>query len=143
MGNRIREQAHEFGTTTGRPRRCGWFDAVAARFSHQINGFTGIALTRLDVFDILPKLKICTAYKFNGKIIDYFPAGATDLEKCQPVYEELDGWQSDTTHIREFDELPAKAKKYIARLEESIGCRTNIVCVGPRREQTIESRPVL
>jgi adenylosuccinate synthase len=143
MGNRIREQAHEFGTTTGRPRRCGWFDAVAARFSHQINGFTGIALTRLDVFDILPKLKICTAYKFNGKIIDYFPAGATDLEKCQPVYEELDGWQSDTTHIREFDELPAKAKIYIARLEESIGCRTNIVCVGPRREQTIESRPVL
>ncbi|MFH1663155.1 MAG: adenylosuccinate synthase [Chloroflexota bacterium] len=143
MGNRIREQAHEFGTTTGRPRRCGWFDAVAARFSHQINGFTGIVLTRLDVFDILPKLKICTAYRLNGKIIDYFPASAADLEKCQPIYEELDGWQSDTTHIREFNELPAEAKKYIARLEESIGCQTNIVCVGPRREQTIESRPVL
>ena len=143
MGDLIREQAHEFGTTTGRPRRCGWFDTVAARFSHQINGFTGIVLTRLDVFDALPKLKICTAYRLNGRIIDYFPAGATDLEKCQPIYEELDGWQSDTTHIREFDELPTEAKVYIARLEESIGCPTNIVCVGPRREQTIEVRPVL
>lgn len=143
MGDLIRRQAHEYGTTTGRPRRCGWFDAIAARFSHQINGFTGIAFTRLDVFDILPKLKICTAYKLNGKIIDYFPASATDLEKCQPVYEELDGWHSDTTHIREFDELPIEAKKYIARLEESIGCPANIVCVGPRREQTIKAKPVL
>jgi adenylosuccinate synthase len=142
-GDLIRRQAHEYGTTTGRPRRCGWFDAIAARFSHQINGFTGIAFTRLDVFDILPKLKICTAYKLNGKIIDYFPASATDLEKCQPVYEELDGWLSDTTHIREFDKLPTEAKRYIARLEESIGCPANIVCVGPRREQTIEVKPVL
>ena len=142
-GDLIRRQAHEYGTTTGRPRRCGWFDAIAARFSHQINGFTGIAFTRLDVFDILPKLKICTAYKLNGKTIDYFPASVTDLEKCQPVYEELDGWLSDTTHIREFDELPTEAKRYIARLEESIGCPANIVCVGPRREQTIEVKPVL
>ena len=142
-GNLIRERAHEFGTTTGRPRRCGWFDAVAARFSHQINGFTGIALTRLDVLDNLPQLKICVAYKLDGKTIDYFPASATDLEKCQPVYEELDGWQTDTTHIRKFNELPAEAKKYITRLEELIGCRMNIVCVGPRREQTIQARPVL
>lgn len=142
-GELIRRQAHEFGTTTGRPRRCGWFDAIAARFSHQINGFTGIALTRLDVFDVLPKLKICTAYRLNGKIINYFPASVTDLDKCQPVYEELDGWQSDTTHIREFNKLPVEARKYITRLEELIDCPTNIVCVGPRREQTIEARPVL
>lgn len=143
MGNLIRQQANEFGTTTGRPRRCGWFDAVAARFSKQINGFTGIALTRLDVFDVLPKLKICTAYELDDKIIDYFPASATDLERCQPVYEELDGWQSDTTHTREFVKLPVEARKYIARLEELIDCQTNMVCVGPRREQTIEARPVL
>jgi adenylosuccinate synthase len=143
MGDLIRRQAHEFGTTTGRPRRCGWFDAVAARFSYQINGFTGIAFTRLDVFDVLPKLKICNAYKLNGKTIDYFPASATDLGKCQPIYEELNGWQSDTTHIREFDELPTEAKIYITRLEELIGCPTNIICVGPRRKQTIEVRPVI
>ena len=142
-GHLIRERAHEYGTTTGRPRRCGWFDAVAARFSHQINGFTGIALTRLDVLDNLPQLKICVEYKLNGKTIDYFPANATDLEKCQPVYEELNGWQMDTTCIRKFNELPAEAKKYITRLEELIGCRMNIVCVGPSREQTIQVRPVL
>jgi adenylosuccinate synthase len=143
MGDLIRQQAHEFGTTTGRPRRCGWFDAVAANFSYQINGFTGIAFTRLDVFDVLPKLKICNAYKLNGKIINYFPATVTDLGRCQPVYEELNGWQSDTTHIREFDKLPIEAKRYITRLEELIGCPTNIVCVGPNRRQTIEVRPIL
>ena len=142
-GHLIRERAHEYGTTTGRPRRCGWFDAVAARFSHQINGFTGIALTRLDVLDNLPQLKICVEYKLNGKTIDYFPANATDLEKCQPVYEELNGWQMDTTCIRKFNELPAEAKKYITRLEELIGCRMNIVCVGPSREQTVQVRRVL
>ncbi len=142
IGDLIREQAHEFGTTTGRPRRCGWFDAVAARFSNQINGFTGIVLTRLDVFDILPKLKICTAYKLDGKVINHFPASIVDLEKCQPVYEEIDGWQSNTTQIRDFDKLPAEARRYITRLEELIDCPTNIVCVGPRREQTIEVKPV-
>ena len=143
MGDLIRERAHEFGTTTGRPRRCGWFDAVAARFTRQINGFSGIALTRLDVLDNLPQLRICVAYELNGKTIDYFPASAADLEKCQPIYEELSGWQADTTHIREFNKLPTQARSYIARLEELIGCPTNIVCVGPAREQTIEVRPIL
>ena len=142
-GNLIRERAHEYGTTTGRPRRCGWFDAVAARFSSQINGFTGMAITRLDVLDILPHLKICVAYKLNGKTIDYFPSSVTDLEKCQPIYEELAGWQTDTTNIREFDGLPPEAKRYVTRLEELISCPANIVCVGPSREQTIEVRPVL
>ncbi len=142
VGNAIRERAHEYGTTTGRPRRCGWFDAVAARFSSQINGLTGAAITRLDVLDILPQLKICVAYKLNGKSIDYFPASVTDLEGCQPIYEELDGWQADTTNIREFDRLPTEAKKYINRLEELIDCPANIVCVGPAREQTIIKTPI-
>ena len=142
-GERIRQCAHEFGTTTGRPRRCGWFDAVAARFSRQINGFSGMVLTRLDVLDNLPHLRICTAYELNGKLIDYFPASATELEKCQPVYEDMEGWQSDTTAVREFNQLPLEAKNYVNRLEELVGCQTNIVCVGPSREQSIEVRPVL
>ncbi len=141
-GNLIREQAHEYGTTTGRPRRCGWFDAVAARLSQRVNGFTGVAITRLDVLDVLPSLKICVAYKLDGKTIDNFPSSVTALERCQPIYEELDGWQADTTHAREYDELPLKAQQYIARLEELISCPVSLVCVGPEREQTIEVRPV-
>ena len=142
-GNLIRERAHEYGTTTGRPRRCGWFDAVAARFSTRINGFTGLAITRLDILDNLPSLKICVGYKLGGKKIDYFPSSVTSLEKCQPIYEELPGWQTPTTHIRKYDELPAKARQYIARLEELTGCPVNLVCVGPERDQTIEKIPVI
>lgn len=142
-GNLIRERAHEYGATTGRPRRCGWFDAVAARFSHQINGFTGMAITRLDVLDNQPQLKICVAYRLNGKTIDYFPSSITDLQRCQPIYEELAGWQTDTSHAREFDELPPQARRYITRLEELISCPTNIICIGPAREQAIQVSPVL
>jgi adenylosuccinate synthase len=141
-GNLIREQAHEYGTTTGRPRRCGWFDAPAARLSQRINGFTGLALTRLDVLDILPNLKICTAYKLDGKTIDNFPSSVAELERCQPVYEEMDGWQTSTTHIKKFDRLPSKAQQYITRLEELIDCPVNLISVGSSREQTIEVRPV-
>jgi len=142
-GEKIRQCAHEFGTTTGRPRRCGWFDAVAARFSRQINGFSGMVLTRLDVLDNLPQLRICTAYELNGEVIDYFPASAVDLVKCRPLYEDMNGWQSDTTAARDLAELPVEARNYINRLEELTGCRANIVCVGPSREQTIEARPVI
>ncbi len=143
VGNAIRERAHEYGTTTGRPRRCGWFDAVAARFSSQVNGLTGVAITRLDVLDELPQLKICVGYKLDGKVIDYFPASATDLGKCQPIYQEMAGWQADTSSARRFDELPAKARDYVSRLEELITAPIDIVCVGPAREQTINIRPVL
>ena len=136
-GELIREQAHEYGTTTGRARRCGWFDAVAARFSTQINGFTTAAITRLDVLDILPKLKICVGYKLDGQTIDHFPASITALERCQPIYEELPGWQTSISDIREFDQLPTKARQYAARLEELIGCPASIISVGMRREQTI------
>jgi len=136
-GNLIRERAHEYGTTTGRPRRCGWFDAVAARFSTRINGFTTAALTRLDVLDNMPQLKICTGYKLDGKTIDYFPASVTALERCQPVYEELPGWETPTSDIRQYDQLPPQARQYVARLQELISCPVNIISVGQKREQTI------
>jgi len=142
-GDLIRERAHEYGTTTGRPRRCGWFDAVAARFSNRINGFTGVAITRLDVLDILPSLKICVGYKLDGKDIDYFPANVTTLAKCQPIYEELPGWQASTRDIRQYEQLPAEARQYITRLEELISCPVNLICIGPGREETIHKMPIL
>ncbi len=141
-GNLIREEAHEYGTTTGRPRRCGWFDAVAARFSTRINGFTGAAITRLDILDILPDLKICVSYRVDGKIIDNFPTDVATLARCQPVYEELPGWQVSTKDVRKFEELPAEARQYINRLEELMNCPINLVCVGPERDETIEKTPI-
>jgi len=142
-GDLIRERGHEYGTVTGRPRRCGWFDAVAARFSTRINGFTGAAITRLDILDTFPTLKICVGYKLDGQTIDYFPGNIATLEKCQPIYEELPGWQTSTTDIREYEQLPAKARQYVARLEELISCPANLICVGPEREQTIHKMPIL
>jgi len=142
IGDSIRERAHEYGTTTGRPRRCGWFDAVAAGFSTRINGFTEAAITRLDVLDILPSLKICVGYKLNEKSIDYFPANVAALEKCQPIYEELPGWQASVRDIRQFKQLPAEARQYIARLEEVISCPVSLISVGPRREQIIKLKPI-
>jgi len=138
----IRERAHEYGTTTGRPRRCAWFDAVAGRFSTRINGFTGAALTRLDVLDILPRLKVCVGYKLDGKTIDYFPGNVAILERCQPVYEELPGWQAPTSDIRDYEQLPIEAQQYVARLEELISCPVNIISVGAEREQTIHKTPI-
>ena len=142
-GVMIRERAHEYGTTTGRPRRCGWFDAIAARFSNRINGFTGAAITRLDILDTFPRLKICIAYELDGHIIDYFPSNVATLERCQPIYEELPGWQTPTTNIREYEQLPPEAQQYIARLEELISSPVNLICVGPEREQTILKMPIL
>ncbi|GAI19028.1 unnamed protein product, partial [marine sediment metagenome] len=142
-GDLIRERGHEYGTVTGRPRRCGWFDAVAARFSTRINGFTGAAITRLDILDTLPTLKICVGYKLDGKTIDYFSGNIATLEKCQPIYEELPGWQAPISHIREYEQLPVEARQYVARLEELISCPVNLICVGPGREQTILKMPIL
>jgi adenylosuccinate synthase len=143
VGEAIRQCAHEFGTTTGRPRRCGWFDGVAARFSSRINGFTGLALTRLDILDKFPKLKICTAYKMEGKIIEEFPSSITDLGKCEPVYEEMDGWMTGTSETREYSRLPLEARRYIKRLEEICNCPAQIISVGPKREQTIVRGKIL
>jgi adenylosuccinate synthase len=142
-GDLIRERAHEYGTTTGRPRRCGWFDAVAARFSTRINGFTGAAITRLDILDVLPRLKICVGYQLNGQTIDYFPGSVADLARCQPVYEELPGWQAPTSDIRSYDRLPVEARRYITRIEKLTSCPVNLICVGPEREQTIIVNPIL
>ena len=141
-GNLIREQAHEYGTTTGRPRRCGWFDAIAARFSTRINAFTQVAVTRLDVLDIMSSLKICVGYELDGKPIDYFPASAAALDRCQPIYEELPGWQVPTSEARQYDQLPALARRYIDRLEELIGCPVSLISVGMRREQSIFKMPL-
>jgi adenylosuccinate synthase len=142
-GELIRERAHEYGTTTGRARRCGWLDAVAARFSSRINGLTGAVITRLDILYILPSLKICVAYELDGEKIDYFPSNIAALARCKPIYEELSGWQTDTTDIRDYDQLPAEARWYVSRVEELISCPVDIVCVGPGREQSIEKTPIL
>ncbi|MFC1942104.1 adenylosuccinate synthase [Chloroflexota bacterium] len=143
IGEAIRECGHEYGTTTGRPRRCGWFDAVAARLSTRVNGFTSAAITRLDVLDIMPRLKICTSYTLDGKTINNFPSSITALERCQPVYEEMPGWETSTNDARKFEDLPPKAQQYVTRLEELIGCPVSLISIGERREQTIHKIPVV
>ncbi|MFH1002842.1 MAG: adenylosuccinate synthase [Chloroflexota bacterium] len=143
VGHRIREQAHEYGATTGRPRRCGWFDAVAARFTARVNGFTSVVITRLDVLDNFPSLKVCVGYKVGSRTTNYFPSGVAALEKCVPVYEEFPGWLKPTNHIRQYDDLPVEARRYVVRLEELIGCPASIISVGWRREQTIIRTPII
>ncbi len=136
-GDLIRTKAHEYGATTSRPRRCGWFDAVAGRFSVQINGLSDIALTHLDIYDGFRSVKICTAYEFNGEILTSFPADVATLEQCRPIYEELEGWQGSISGTRRFEKLPAGARKYVSRLEELLACPISLVSVGPGREQVI------
>lgn len=143
MGKLIRERAHEYGATTGRPRRCGWFDAVVGRYTSKINGFTGLVLTRLDILDIFPSIKICTGYKLDGKQINYVPGLISDLAKCEPIYEDLQGWQTDTTAIRDYRKLPSQAKKFVTRIEELLSCPVHIVSVGAQREQTIFRKQIL
>ena len=137
IGDLIREKAGEYGATTGRPRRCGWFDAVAGRFSVQINGLSDIALTHLDIYDGFSSIKICTAYKFNDEILTSFPSDIAILEKCQPIYEELDGWQESISGIRNFEKLPTGARNYMSRLEDLLSCPISLVSVGPDRRQII------
>jgi adenylosuccinate synthase len=142
VGEAIRERGQEYGTVSGRARRCGWFDSVAGRFSARINGFNSIAITRLDILDNMPLLKICTGYKLHGKTIDYFPASITALEKCQPVYEELPGWDKPTSDARQFKDLPPNARRYVKRLEELLGCPSSHISVGRSREQTIVRKSI-
>ena len=137
IGDLIREKAHEYGATTGRPRRCGWFDAVAGRFSAQINGLTDIALTHLDIYDGFSSIKICTAYKFNDEVLTSFPRDVAILEKCQPIYEELDAWQESISGIRNFEKLPVRARNYMSRLEDLLSCPISLVSVGADRRQII------
>ncbi|NQT60049.1 MAG: adenylosuccinate synthase [Bacteroidetes bacterium] len=136
MGEKLRTVGGEYGATTGRPRRCGWFDGVAAAYSCWINGFTGIALTKLDILDTFDTLKICTAYKVNGEIIDYVPE--TSLQEiAEPIYEVWEGWKCDTTAVRKWEDLPEKAKAYLKRIEELTGAPIQYVSVGPERDQII------
>jgi adenylosuccinate synthase len=137
VGEAIRERGQEYGTVSGRPRRCGWFDTVAARLSARINGFDSMVITRLDILDGMPRLKICTGYQLDGKTIDYFPASIAALEKCQPVYEELPGWEKPTSDARRFKDLPQNAQRYVRRLEELLGFPASLISVGKHREQTI------
>jgi len=142
VGDFIREHAHEYGATTGRPRRCGWFDAVAGKFSVQVNGFTDIALTRLDVLDAFDTIKICTAYKLNDQFVEHFPSDSSILEKCQPVYEELPGWKTPTNDIHMLKKLPTQARCYISRLEELLSCPISLISVGAERERAIMARKI-
>ncbi len=138
IGDEIREKGHEFGTTTGRARRCGWLDIVMLKYSAQINGFSSFAVTKLDTLAGFEKLKICVGYELDGKIINTFPASLETLARCKPVYEELDGWkEEDMRNIEKFEDLPKAAQDYIKRIEELTEVSVGIVSIGPKRSETI------
>lgn len=137
IGEEMRANGHEFGTTTGRPRRCGWFDALIARYAARVSGISDFAVTKLDVLTGLKTLKICVGYRVNNEVIYEFPQSQKIFENCQPVYEELPGWQEDLTKVRRFEELPEAAQNYIKRIEKLTGVNATLIAVGPGREQTI------
>ncbi|MBV4432524.1 adenylosuccinate synthase [Clostridium tyrobutyricum] len=137
-GNWIREQGHEYGVTTGRARRCGWIDLVILKTSSRISGLTSFAVTKIDTLGGLDKIKACVGYKLDGKVIDYVPASLEDLAKCEPVYEEFDGWDENIKDARDYNSFPENAKKYIRKIEEFTGTKVSIVSVGPERDQTIK-----
>jgi adenylosuccinate synthase len=133
----VRTRGHEFGASTGRPRRCGWFDAVVVRYSVRVNGFDSLALTKLDVLDSLDEVKVCTGYRFEGELLTEMPGDMSVLEACTPVYEALPGWKAPTSGVRTFAELPKAARGYVERLSEVCGCEIGIVSTGPDRAETI------
>src|SRR5258705_7112943 len=143
MGTLLRDSGNEYGAVTGRPRRCGWYDAVAARYGVRINGLDALALTKLDVLDGIEKLDICTAYTCGGRTLTEFPSDLSQLAACTPVYESMPGWKTPTKGVRKYDDLPDAAKKYIARLEEVSGVRAGIVSTGSERDDTILRKAVL
>jgi len=140
VGLHLSSIGHEFGTVTGRPRRCGWFDAALLRRSVQINGVSGMCLTKLDVLDGLETLRLCTSYKLDGRIVDIFPVGAEDAARCEPIYEEMPGWKETTVGAKSLAELPAAARAYIKRIEELVGVPVDMVSTGPDRVETIVLR---
>jgi adenylosuccinate synthase len=142
-GQKMRDRGHEYGTNTGRERRCGWFDGVAGRFVAQLNGMNAAVITKLDVLDTFPTIKICTAYQLHGKPVHTLPATQSDLAACEPVYEEVEGWQCDTTGICTYEGLPEAAKKYLKRLEELLETPIAMVSVSPQRGRTIQVQDVL
>lgn len=140
IGEALREKGREFGTVTGRSRRCGWFDAVMVRQAVKVNGITGIALTKLDVLDGLEEIKVCVGYKLDGKDIDYYPSSQVDQAKIQPVYEVMEGWSQSTYGARTWGDLPAAAVKYVRHIEELIGAPVSMLSTSPEREDTILMR---
>jgi adenylosuccinate synthase len=139
-GEHLAAKGHEFGSTTGRARRCGWLDTVALRRSLAINSITGLCITKLDVLDGLETLKICVAYKLDGKEMDTPPVGADRFERCEPVYIELPGWRESTVGARSMEDLPANARAYLKKVEELCGAPIDIISTGPDREETIVLR---
>lgn len=142
-GNQIRETGHEYGTVTGRPRRCGWLDAFMLRYSARLNGLDYLAITRLDILDQMPKIKMCVGYKIDGEQVKRIPASLKVLAKVEPIFEEFDGWMTDISNIRDYDKLPENAKKYLQRISEVSGVELGIISVGPNREQTIVLKELL
>ncbi|GAA3015652.1 adenylosuccinate synthase [Tetragenococcus solitarius] len=136
VGDQIREVGHEYGTTTGRPRRVGWFDSVVMRHSRRVSGITNLSLNCIDVLSGLDTVKICTAYELDGKLIYHYPASLKELNRCKPVYEELPGWQEDVTNCKTLEELPENARNYLRRISELVGVRISTFSVGPDRNQT-------
>jgi adenylosuccinate synthase len=143
MGNRLRESGHEYGAVTGRPRRCGWYDAVAVRYAVRINGLDGLALTKLDVLDGLSEIPICTAYTCGGRTLKDFPSDILQLARCEPVYETMPGWSTPTAGVRRFEDLPDAARRYVARLEEISGVRAAVISTGSERDDTVLRRDVI
>ncbi|MEP7076782.1 MAG: adenylosuccinate synthase [Acidobacteriota bacterium] len=137
MANLIRQRGNEYGSVTKRPRRCGWFDAVATRYAAELNGFDSVALTKLDVLDALPEINVCVGYEIDGKRVDTFPAVAHDLRQIKPIYETLAGWESETVGITDFAKLPDKAREYVEFLSTQISVEIGLISTGPERDQTI------
>jgi len=140
VGHHLAKVGFEFGTVTGRPRRCGWFDAALLRRSAQINGLSGLCLTKLDVLDGVESLKICTGYTLHGKALDVFPVGAEDSAACEPIYEEMPGWSETTVGVKSLANLPANARAYVKRIEQLVGVPVDMISTGPDREETIVLR---
>jgi adenylosuccinate synthase len=136
----LRDRGQEFGSVTGRPRRCGWFDAAGLKRAVQLNGTTGLCITKLDVLDGLPKVRLGTGYRMDGKLVDILPYGADAVARCEPVYEEFQGWSESTFGVRDWHTLPANARRYLQRMSEVLGVPIDIVSTGPDREQTIVLR---
>jgi adenylosuccinate synthase len=137
IGNRLRESGQEFGAVTGRPRRCGWYDAVAVRYAVRVNGLSALALTKLDVLDGLPELQVCTGYRCHGNTLNEMPGDVAQLAACEPIYETLAGWRAPTAGARRYADLPREAQRYVARLEEITGVPASIISTGSAREDTI------
>ena len=143
MGDRLRESGNEYGAVTGRPRRCGWYDAVAVRYGVRINGLDALALTKLDVLDGLDTIDVCTAYRCGGRTLTEMPSDLGQLVACEPVYESLPGWSTPTKGVRRFEDLPDNAARYVARLEAITGVPAAIVSTGSERNDTIVREELL